>query len=437
MYLLYLAPSSGKSGAASSSGQIKRIKMDLEANDCGTEEISVGQLREKISNVLVSQHQQEAGSQFKIIYCGRILKDDDKRLKSLGISSRSSIQVIPSPSVGEDSDIRVAPVSTTDEEVQQFMLAFGMAVRNPNFNQMATKAAKNLEDLCASVPGLDKDPVACAFLSKPELMLNLLHPDTFKYVAEKHPGLIEVANNLAALILESKPGSSGSAEKKSGDGGGSSSSSNPFAYHLDEMSDEEYDEEEDEPMDTDAAAGAAGGGRGYQPISAEQLRAALNAATFGGGGGGGLGGANSGSSAGRGLYSGGSGMGGQASTSTSTLTSPAITQDQLAAALAAATGGGAAGPSSSSSMTPGSAVPPASNPFSFLSAPPTQGSGGAGPSSGGTSVRNWESELAKMREMGISDETLAKKALTLMGGDIQAAIELIFSGWDGMDDSTN
>ena len=46
------------------------------------------------------------------------------------------------------------------------MLAFGMAVRNPNFNQMATKAAKNLEDLCASVPGLDKDPVACAFLSK-------------------------------------------------------------------------------------------------------------------------------------------------------------------------------------------------------------------------------------------------------------------------------
>ena len=47
------------------------------------------------------------------------------------------------------------------------------------------------------------------------------------------------------------------------------------------------------------------------------------------------------------------------------------------------------------------------------------GSGGAGPSSGGTSVRNWESELAKMREMGISDETLAKKALTLMGGDIQ------------------
>ena len=70
----------------------------------------------------------------------------------------------------------------------------------------------------------------------------------------------------------------------------------------------------------------------------------MNAATFGGGGGGGgLGGANSGSSAGRGLYSGGSGMGGQASTSTSTLTSPAITQDQLAAALAAATGGGAAG----------------------------------------------------------------------------------------------
>jgi len=50
---------------------------------------------------------------------------------------------------------------------------------------------------------------------------------------------------------------------------------------------------------------------------------------------------------------------------------------------------------------------------------------------------NWEKELTKMKEMGITDETLAKKALQLMGGDIQAAIELIFSGWDGMDDTTN
>ena len=39
-----------------------------------------------------------------------------------------------------------------------------------------------------------------------------------------------------------------------------------------------------------------------------------------------------------------------------------------------------------------------------------------------------------MREMGIQDESLARKALTVMGGDLQAAIDLIFSGWLGQDD---
>ena len=42
--------------------------------------------------------------------------------------------------------------------------------------------------------------------------------------------------------------------------------------------------------------------------------------------------------------------------------------------------------------------------------------------------------IFSMREMGIEDESLARKALTVMGGDLQAAIDLIFSGWLGQDD---
>ena len=42
--------------------------------------------------------------------------------------------------------------------------------------------------------------------------------------------------------------------------------------------------------------------------------------------------------------------------------------------------------------------------------------------------------ISSMREMGIQDESLARKALTVMGGDLQAAIDLIFSGWLGQDD---
>ena len=106
-----------------------------------------------------------------------------------------------------------------------------------------------------------------------------------------------------------------------------------------------------------------------------------------------------------------------------------ITQENLAAALAAATGGSG---SSSAAMTPGAAVPTSSaaaaaaNPFSFLN-----------PQSSGSSAGNWDKEVAKMKEMGISDEDLARKALRVMDGDIQAAIELIFSGWDGKDDTSN
>ena len=33
--------------------------------------------------------------------------------------------------------------------------------------------------------------------------------------------------------------------------------------------------------------------------------------------------------------------------------------------------------------------------------------------------------------MGISNEGMAKRALKVMGGDVQAAIDLIYSGWEG------
>ena len=42
-----------------------------------------------------------------------------------------------------------------------------------------------------------------------------------------------------------------------------------------------------------------------------------------------------------------------------------------------------------------------------------------------------------MREMGIIDEGLARRALEVMGGDLQAAIDLIFSGWLGGDDAAH
>ena len=42
-----------------------------------------------------------------------------------------------------------------------------------------------------------------------------------------------------------------------------------------------------------------------------------------------------------------------------------------------------------------------------------------------------------MRELGITDMDMATRALQIMGGDVQAAINLIYSGWNGEGDSAN
>ena len=39
--------------------------------------------------------------------------------------------------------------------------------------------------------------------------------------------------------------------------------------------------------------------------------------------------------------------------------------------------------------------------------------------------------LNTMRELGITDQNLASRALEIMGGDVQAAIDLIYSGCNG------
>ena len=50
------------------------------------------------------------------------------------------------------------------------------------------------------------------------------------------------------------------------------------------------------------------------------------------------------------------------------------------------------------------------------------------PSSG---PANYDSQLVTMREMGITNEGTASRALEVVGKDVQAAIDLIYSGWEG------
>lgn len=40
----------------------------------------------------------------------------------------------------------------------------------------------------------------------------------------------------------------------------------------------------------------------------------------------------------------------------------------------------------------------------------------------------WQPQLQQLRDMGIQDDELSLRALQATGGDIQAALELIFAG---------
>lgn len=71
-----------------------------------------------------------------------------------------------------------------------------------------------------------------------------------------------------------------------------------------------------------------------------------------------------------------------------------------------------------------------------------QMTGGSGVSSGNSSsvpaqptptpaVSQYASQLQQMRDMGINDERLSRLALRVSDGDVQTAVELIFSGWTG------
>merc|ERR1719450_761130 len=95
-----------------------------------------------------------------------------------------------------------------------------------------------MDNLSAACPGLADDNIAQAFLTKPDLLSHLCHPDTLHKVAETHPCLLEAANNLAAAVHEeqqsagkSGPGAAENVDRTAGGG----------SYYLDEMSDEEMD----------------------------------------------------------------------------------------------------------------------------------------------------------------------------------------------------
>jgi len=394
----------------------KHAKIQIDPNE------TITSIREKLAKHFSIEN-------FKMLYHGKLVSDFSQTGIFYKMNANSTLHIIESATSNitseENAPKKPAP---SEDEIQQFLIAFGLAVRNPAFHKVAQRLGQkeNLENIIATCPELAKDPVACAFLTRPELLYSLLDQDTLKYVHERHPGLCEAAYQLAAAVHEEKPTAK--------TGAGSEEVPAPFLYNLDEMSD---DDDEGEDMETgeinrQPRGGARGSLGGGNPITADQLASAIASAQSVLGmappppspGMGGM----TGFTSNRPPTSAASGSAGTASTSGSmgNFSMPSvsnsssapraagpnpfasgfgITQNDLAQALALAGVGNAFQP-----------PPSTMNPGNTGSNPP------AGP--------NYTSQLATMREVGIMDERLATRALEVMGGDVQAAIDLIYSGWD-------
>jgi len=311
------------------------------------------------------------------------------------------VAVLPAP----QQITKPKPVSMSAEEIKRFGVAFKTAFKNPSFSTVVKRLLEreNMDSLAAACPGLSDDLVAQGFLTRPELLLHLLDPETLGKVAKSHPSLLEAANNLSAAVHEEQQ-SAGRAGEAAGAGGREAGAGG--SYYLDEMSDEEMDGEE-------------GTGRGpqrsrsFNAITPAQLAQALAAAA-----GGGQGGIQP--------FQGVTGMGPQQGGGAGG------TPDQGGAQL----GLGNSGPQSSAT-TPSSRI--TTDMFQQAIQQALMGMGGQGEQGGDQQGGGEEGDLAskvdRMKEMGIVDEGLALQALQIMGGDLQAAVDLIFSGWEGGDDA--
>ena len=328
----------------------------------------------------------------ELTYQGRILSKKDK-LDIYPVADGGLIMVmeIPPQKIPEVKSVKLTP-----EEIRKFIVSFKTALKSSAFPKVVQSLLEkeNLDNLSAACPGLSEDSLAQAILTKPDLLKHLCDPEVMEKVAEAHPCLLEAANNLAAAVHEEKQSTARSSTEASAGGG---------SYYLDEMSDDEMDTEDGGQHRAQRSRSIGRGG-----ITPAQLAQALAMAS---GIGGGTGGGNPFQGVtGMGVSGGGQEAGAQPQSEPSSA-SARITanmfQQAMQQALLSSSGG--------------------------QGQPQHQDTAASGGQQGGED--DLAAKVERMREMGIIDEGLAIQALQIMGGDLQAAVDLIFSGWAGGDEA--
>ncbi|NP_001079889.1 ubiquitin like 7 S homeolog [Xenopus laevis] len=314
-----------------------------------------------------------------LIHCGRRLKDD-QTLEFYGVQSGSTIHILrrawPEPPPRPEPVDKVA--ASREFRALHTALHTGSAYRNAVFKLLGNR--ESLEQIIVATPGLRADPVAMGVLQDKDLFTVFTDPSMLDTLVSSHPALV----NAIILILHSVSGSSALPPPDA-----SAHTVPPTTLHMPGgfLFDGLSDEEEDFPQAAHSIPSTSTSG--------------LRPASLG--------------------YTGAAGP-------------RPITQSELATALALAS----TPESSSHTPTPGtqghsSGTSPMSS--SVQSGTPitndlfSQALQHALQASSQTPLQSqWQPQLQQLRNMGIRDEELSLRALQATGGDIQAALELIFAG---------
>lgn len=370
-------------------------KIKVDNFDLGSK---TGQLREE-ANKAISDF---AGGDFDLIYCGDLLQDDDV-LKDKGVENGSMIHLIQRKS---ESPIPQELHNFTEADVQE-TLGLWRTVDSSNFQKV--RHPEFMKNALDANPAIRKDLWALSILKDPILLSSMQQPETIRRVAEKHYILIEASRSIVQL-LNSKLISK------------STTFSPTIENALDDaLSDSSSSDDNTSPTTSTAA-------RSARRITADQLASAL---------------AIAGSSS----YNSLSNISqrdadnresttdpiSQPSTSSSAPASNRITSSMFMNALSDVM-------QQSQRRQSSAANPTDPEPMDTSSSPATGGVstavedrdvGAQAQSQHSTleaSLSQYRTELDQMREMGLTDTETNLQALIVCNGNVEAAVNLVFSG---------
>ncbi|EZA52533.1 hypothetical protein DMN91_005880 [Ooceraea biroi] len=323
----------------------------------------------------------------EFIYCGLIL-EDDATVESTGLKNGSMIHALKK----KEPELSALNKFISEDSILQLTSAFRSFNETPAFRSALHRLSKRpevIDNIISSSPGLYEDSVAIAMLLDADLMAHFTNVDTVRRIATLHPTLIEAAQNIAAAVHEEahNVASSGSS---SGSSVASSQPASARSYSVDNMTLEEE-------MARDIAHFFATQSNNdnnslrfpsVQPVANSQAsqRPPDNPHSSSASGG-----ANQ------------SAVSANQSQSTGVITPQMFMEAMRQAALA-------------TNVNPVQQASPAASlsPILPTFSPP---------------VTDLQRQLAQMHEMGLQDDTVNIQALQFTNGDVQAAIELVFSGF--------